>query len=231
MQTTVAQRIAPRNQTPFPVEERTALPRLTPEQIRRAGAANPEHKASSYDGIHPRQFAVLEDDGCEAFASLWGASETIGRLPEPVEESLAPLIPKKQGGLRDLVLTSAYYRIGMRARRPHAQQWEDDHDQPFFASGADRAGEDAVWRAAVAMEAGADTDEHAAIVTQDMVAFFQAVDLRLLLERAKKHDFPLPLVRLATRWLYTKEGIADPITPNRGIAAGCSMATTLVKVY
>ena len=55
--------------------------------------------------------------------------------------------------------------------------------------------------------------------------------------RAKDLGFPTPLVRLAIamytgpRWLYTKEGIANPISPNRGIAAGCSLATTLVKVY
>ena len=67
------------------------------------------------------------------------------------------------------------------ARRPHAQQWEDDNDHPFFASSADRAGEDAVWRAAIATEAGSSRREHAALVTQDMVAFFQAVDLKLLI--------------------------------------------------
>ena len=65
-------------------------------------------------------------------------------MPAPVEESLAPLIPKKQGGYRDLVLATAYYRIGMRARRPYAQTWEDEHDMPSFANDANRAAEGAV---------------------------------------------------------------------------------------
>ena len=73
--------------------------------------------------------------------------------------------------------------------------------------------------------------------TEDMAAFFQSVDLSLLSQRAQDLDFPMPLLRLATamylspRFLYTREGVASPITPNRGIAAGCSLATTLVKVY
>ena len=141
---------------------------------------------------------------------LWEAAELIGHLPKAVEESLAPFIPEKQGGYRDLVLASAFYRIGMRARRPYAQEWEDRNDKPFFASGADRAGEDSVWRAAVAMEAEVANQQFASVVTQDMMSFFQAVDLNLLLTRAEDHGFPLPLVRLpiamytGPRWLYTR---------------------------
>ena len=73
------------------------------------------------------------------------------------------------------MLASAYYRIGMRARRPHAQQWEDNNDQPVSASGADGAGEDSVWRAAIAMEAGVANQQFASVVTQDMASFFQMV--------------------------------------------------------
>ena len=79
--------------------------------------------------------------------------------------------------------------------------------------------------------------EAAAVVTQDMTSFFQAINLKCLEQRAEKHGFPKCLVRLAIaqytdpRWLYTDEGVAQPIKPNRGIGPGCSMATTLVKVY
>ena len=51
-------------------EEREALPQLTPEEIRAAGKANAPYKAVSYDGIHPRHFAYLDDEGCHVYALL-----------------------------------------------------------------------------------------------------------------------------------------------------------------
>ena len=48
---------------------------------------------------HPefRHFAYLDDEGRQVFALSWQASELLGVLPAAVEESLAPLIPKKNG--------------------------------------------------------------------------------------------------------------------------------------
>ena len=75
-------------------------------------------------------------------------------------------------------------------------------------------------------EAAVASKEAAAVVTQDMVSFFQAINLELLEKRAEKHGFPKCFVRLAIaqytgpRWLYTDEGVAQPIRPNRGIGLG-----------
>ena len=47
----------------------------------------------------------------------------------------------------------------------------------------------------------------------------------------------MELVRLAIdaycapRWLYTKAEVAEPVEPNCGIAPGCALATTMVKIY
>ena len=38
-------------------------------------------------------------------------------------------------------------------------------------------------------------------------------------------------IKLLNHGLYTDEGVAEPVSPNRGIASVCSIATTLVKVY
>ena len=38
----------------LPVADRTALPRLTVDEIRAAGRASSKHKATAYDGIHRR---------------------------------------------------------------------------------------------------------------------------------------------------------------------------------
>ena len=70
-----------------------------------------------------------------------------------------------------------------------------------------------------------------------MTSFFQMIRHPQLLRRASKHDFPMPLARLAVhmysgpRWLVIRRMIADPVTPNRGVVPGCTLACTLIKVY
>jgi hypothetical protein len=66
------------------------------QQIQKSGLANAKHKATSYDGLHPRHIGHLSQGGCEVFALLWEACEFAGVLPPPVEEALAPLIPKSR---------------------------------------------------------------------------------------------------------------------------------------
>ena len=97
----------------------------------------------------------------------------------------------------------------MRCRRPDAQKWEDDNERPFFASGADRACADPVWRVSLAAETAIAESKTAAVVTQDMSALFQAIDIAILEKRAEEHRFPKCLVKLAIaqytgeRWFYT----------------------------
>ena len=61
-----------------------------------------------------------------------------------------------------------------------------------------------------------------------------AINIEMLEKRATEHDFPTCLARLAVaqytgpRWLYTHEGAAQPVSPNRGIALGCGIAMALV---
>ena len=85
----------------------------------------------------------------------------------------------------------------MRARRCHAQEWENKNDREYFASGAERSCVDPVWRASLAAETAAIDRMAAAVVTQDMTTFFQSIDLAMLEKRAEVLDFPLCLVRLA----------------------------------
>ena len=60
----------PVRQTVTP-EHRTALTRLTAEQVRRAGLENSVVKATTYDGFHPRHPAYIDDAGREVVAAIW----------------------------------------------------------------------------------------------------------------------------------------------------------------
>ena len=56
-----------------PPHLRTALPRLTPEQIKEAGRASAKHKAIAYDGFLPRHIANSSAEARECVARMWEA--------------------------------------------------------------------------------------------------------------------------------------------------------------
>ena len=128
---------------------------------------NSAHPVLAFD----QQVSAVKCDG-HILGPEYSSSRAQGCLPPPVEKALAPLIPKKQGGYRDLLFCSAFYRCGMRARRPYAQEWENCNDRPYFASGAAKSCVDPVWRASIMAEPSVASKEAAAVVTQDMVSFF-----------------------------------------------------------
>ena len=221
----------------LPPEQRTALPRLTADQIREAGLASSAAKATAFDGFHPRHLGHLCSEGREVAAILWEACETASLVPPQVRDVAAPLIPKKNGSLRDLGLFAGFLRVCTKARGEVCRQWERENDRPFFACGAARSTTDTVWRAAVRAEAAQASGQAAAAVLQDMEAFYQSVDHEKLLLQAALHGFPLPLLRLALhlyrgpRHLLLGRGVAPPAWPTRGVLPGCAWAGTLVKVY
>ena len=103
----------------LPPERRSALPRLTIEEITAAGRASSKRKATAYDGIHPRHIGNSSDQAKECFAVMWEACELAGVYPRQVADVQAPLIPKKdpKDGLRDLCLFTGIYKVGMQARQ------------------------------------------------------------------------------------------------------------------
>jgi hypothetical protein len=72
-----------------PPEQRSALPRLTVEQLREAGKSTPVKKAVTYDGFHPRHATMLSANGLRVMAILWEAIET-SAIPPPRSTSSWP---------------------------------------------------------------------------------------------------------------------------------------------
>ena len=91
--------------------------------------------------------------------------------PPQLEAVMAPLIPKKDGSLRDIGVTPALIRVHARARRGLCDLWEREHDCPMFDAGPGRGALDAIWRIAARAEAAADSGQKVAIVSWDLQAF------------------------------------------------------------
>eukprot|EP00973_Karenia_brevis_P052428 7285334-Karenia_brevis.AAC.1 len=65
---------------------------------------------------------------------------------------MAPLIPKKGPGYRDIAIFPGITRLCTKARVPITREWEIQHDRSYFAAGVARGAPDVVWRAAVRAE-------------------------------------------------------------------------------
>ncbi len=213
------------------------LARLSPQEIRSASLSFSRKTAMAYDGWHVRHFSLVSDEGLKALAILYEAIERSSRWPSQVTLVTTPMIDKPRGGHRLVGKLAAAYRVWSKARRPHAEEWEARHDRPFFASAAGCGPVDAVYRQAMRQESAGAAGQAAATVLEDMEAFYETVDRDLLVEEARILGYPTCLIRAslaayaAPRMITHGRYVSREVHPRRGIIAGCSFATTLVKVF
>ena len=147
------------------------------------------------------------------------------------------MIPKASGGVRPIGLFTGLHRIWAKARRPLADSWEKEHREDFFAAATGQSAIDTVWRQALAAEQAVHSKNACGAVLVDLSAFFEHLDHEVLWDRALDANFPEPITRLAVASYraprhITQDGrIAPPLAADRGVIAGCGLATTWVKVY
>ena len=215
----------------------TDLDELTYGSLREASRSFSHGTCATFDGLHPRGFDLMSDEGLDAFAQLLMVLEDLGQWPSGVDAVVTALIPKPKGGVRPIGLFSGLYRLWARARRPHADRWEKDHDKPFFAAKAGCGAVDTVWDQAFRAERTTCAGGSAGAVLVDMKAFYEHFDLERLLELADGMGFPRKLARLAIagyrapRHIALEGKLAAPLHASRGVIAGCGFATTFVKIY
>ncbi len=218
-------------------DERDAMPRMTPEQMREAAGSFPEATATTFDGFHPRGLACLSDEALATLATLLEAVETSGIWPRQLSMVVAALLPKPAGGYRPIGLAPAVYRLWSKVRRADADAWERRHPRPYFSQCKGSGPIDAMWRLAARQEAGVAEGEVAATASEDIQSFFETLDRERLANEARALGFPLPVLRAAlaaysSARVVTMGGrISREVYPTTGVVAGCSLAMALTKVY
>jgi len=169
------------------------LPRISPEEWRQASLLFPAGTAWTYDGFHPRHYALLSETGLEVLSTLVEVSECLGDLPLSARPVTVPLIPKAKGGLRPIGNYSSIRRVWAKARLNVVESWERRNCRAYFASGRGRSAIDTVFRQAASAEAGVNVGESSAAILWDLSSFFDTINLGLLYARAVRFDFPLVL--------------------------------------
>ena len=210
---------------------------LNGTQLRTAARSFSPSTSSTYDGLHPRQFDSVSDEGLDALAALLNLVEDLGTWPPGIAAVVSTLIPKPKGGTRPIGLFSGIYRLWARSRLTVATAWERANDQPFFSAKEGKAALDTVWNQAFSAERTVACGKVAAAVLLDMRSFYENFSHERLQLRANGAGFPARITRLAIAAyraprLITQDGrVGPPVMPKRGVIAGCGFATTWVKVY
>ena len=139
--------------------------------MREAARSFSHGTCATFDGLHPRGFDLMSDEALDAFGQLLMILEDMGQWPQGVDAVVTALIPKPKGGVRPIGLFSGLYRIWARVRRPYADQWEKEHDKPFFAAKSGQGALDTVWDQAFRAERTTCAGGSAGSVLVDMNAF------------------------------------------------------------
>ncbi len=213
------------------------LPVLTADQIRQAAKTFKERTAITFDGFHPRHLGDLSNGALEALASIFQAVEVCGRWPRQLRLVATALLPKPKGGFRPIGIMPAPYRLWAKSRRAWADKWEAEHARPFLSSAKGNGPIDTLWRMGVRQEAGTALDDQAAVIAEDLSAFFESVDRERLMIEAEALGYPPALLRGAlaayssARMLTMHGRVAREIHPTTGVVAGCSLAMSLTKLF
>jgi hypothetical protein len=187
---------APRVEVP----DRDSLPRFTAKELRRVASTFPATTGQSLEATHPRLWRHLSDEGLETFAAIVEAIESVGMFPEQIWYLLLPLIEKPKGGLRAILLCAGGVRVWQRARRPHILPFMDATRRAYWAFGAGKSPEDAVWTQAVRAEANVAARHSAAGFMWDGEKYYEYFDLDKAMHRARALGMNPVLVKVCNNF-------------------------------
>ena len=207
------------------------------EELRRVSRSFSRFTALGIDDFHPRHIGDICDDGVHCFIALLRAIIRLNCLPTAIALLLIVLLPKPEGGTRPIGLFPSIIRVFTRwARRVYAVPWETAHQREYWYGERGRTCDMAVWRQALTSEYASATGQCAISALLDLHKAYEHVPHEWLVKQAVKYSFNWKLVRFLIM-LYSMlrmvlaGGVATgSVRATRTIVAGCSFATTLLRL-
>jgi len=180
---------------------------------------------------------MIDDDLVKAGVGLCEAMLHHGYIAEELATLFVVLIPKPTGGTRPIGLFPSLLRVlGRWGRRKFSLPWELANPRSYSFGEAGRSCETAVWIQEASAELATMQGKAVASSLLDLKKAYEYVSHRRLWGKAKKHRFHLRFLRytLATYAMQRAvlfAGMATaPVKASRTIVAGCSQATTLLRM-
>ncbi len=211
------------------------LRRVSVDELRRLCQSFSEHTATGFDGWHPRQWAQLSDEALHGLLALLQVIESLHDWPEATKHIRFARIPKK-GGHRLIGILTGLYRLWGKMRRPESAGWEEEHHRAWDYAAAGRGAAMGAWDIALEIEASESLGMSMAAFLADMEKFYEYIPHGLVAQKALKLGFPPAVALLAVRQYGSERRIAvngcltEGVLTDRGVVAGCSIATSIVKL-
>ena len=225
-----------------PPDDWREIPAPTVDAFIKAAKTFPTTTASTWDGFHPRHYALLTEPQAQTVIELYRLMERAGVTPRQCRAIFGKMIPKHKVGaekvsLRSIGLLPSLYRHWSRLRQEEARNWEAQHRSPLLGHQGGRSIMETTFVQALRGEAAVTGGEHTGAFLWDLANFYEFVNHELLWERARAKGFPLAILAVALnqarakRYLGLGDVAVDARFPRRGLAAGDSFATYLVQIY
>ena len=212
------------------------LPVISGEMVKRAASSFKDRTGKGFCGWHPKVFNQLPEAGLQATAELLMLIEKARRWPTGADNIDLIRLSKEAGGHRLIGLLPALYRVWGKLRRPLCAEWEERHRDPCDFAVSGRSAPRAAWDFAVENEACTSSGGQTVCWQGDMEKCYELVPFTAILGEAKELEFPAGVAFLATamyagrRRVVVDQVYSSARRTTKGIVAGCSVATTLVKV-
>jgi hypothetical protein len=150
------------------------------------------------------------------------------------------MIPKPEsagGGVRPIALLSSVYRIWAVARVEVARRWEKENHRFYFSAAKGSSALDLAWKQGLDSELAGALGAHMLSVFLDISKFYDNILLGRLLKELLRWGFPVRMSVLVIkmyagmRHLLFSGSVGVGCSFLQGVLAGCTFATTMVKVY
>ena len=211
-------------------------PMLVLEKFKMALATFPNNTGLGWDNCHPKALLRLRDKMLMLVIGLLQRCERESRWPECVKLVIIVLLPKPDGGRRSIGLLPLLPRIWMRARNEVVRKWERRNEYSWMYAGEGRGADVAAWKQAARAEYARAIHTYYGQVLLDLVKAFDRIPFHVLAREARRHEYPMWLVRLAIatyklqRSVRVGEAYSDAVMATRGLTAGSGTATTEMKM-
>ena len=213
------------------------LPAITVQELT-AASSRFSVKTAATDGWHPRMFASLSWEARQSLCYLLQGCEKVTNTPRAMQAVIIKLLAKPTGGRRPIALFRSIWRVYMKVRLPHLHAWAAQYvPTAVFNTARGRSVGDTVWRSTVRglLRPG---HWHSLETHMDITKAFDHISFEQLQENATRYDYPPLVLRTALaayRWerrlVWQHNMAADPLWPQRGVAAGSGFAVYETVLY
>ena len=216
--------------------EAEALAPITLEEVKAALRSFKEHTGVGFCGWHPRVLAQLPEEGMKCVWKLLQMAEMGAVWPEVMRNVDMVRIPKESGGHRLIGLLPTLYRLWGKLRRPDCVSWEDENNDGTDYAVSGQSAQRAAWDFALSNEAVKATGGSTVAWQGDLEKCYEYIPFQSIVEEAVAARFPPVITKLAlcmyagSRRIVKDKVYSNAVRTRKGIIAGCSIATTLVKV-